>query len=253
MAVKILMADEDLAALEMARASIASLKWCDLVTVTDGNGAVECLQGQKFDGVIVTDRSLHVDGFEVIKCLRTSQINSGIPIVMLTEEDDVDTMRRGFKAGVTFFATKPSNRERYFRLFNAIHGAMETERRRHHRLPYRTPITCSLGEQSKNRFVAEIAEISEGGLSVRPSGGVELGQVLEVEFLLPQLSRPAHAENSKSRKKLFAEGEASLTGPQKVRARVRYVAPSGEIMGLDFLGLTHGQREVIQTYIAGGS
>ena len=64
---------------------------------------------------------------------------------MLTGEDDIDTMRRGFKAGVTFFAVKPPNRERCYHLFNAVRGAMETERRRHHRLPYHTPVTCTLG------------------------------------------------------------------------------------------------------------
>jgi hypothetical protein len=171
---------------------------------------------------------------------------------MLTGEDDIDTMRKGFKAGVTFFAVKPPNRERFLRLFNAVRGAMETERRRHHRLPYRTSVTCFMGDPSKNRFVAESLEIGEGGMAVKPSGGAEVGQTIEVEFLLPQLSRPT-LSTQKRRKSIFAERETSLAGPQRVRARVCYLVPTGDIMGLDFVALSHAQREVIQHYITGGS
>jgi CheY-like chemotaxis protein len=252
MAIRILMADEDPTVLAMARATVASLQWCDLVTFDDGSKVAESLQKQKFDGLIIADRLPHVDGFELVQCLKDSPVNAGIPIVMLTGEDDIDTMRRGFRAGVTFFSVKPSDRERFYRLFNAVRGAMETERRRHHRLPYHTPVTCRLGDQG--RFMAESRDISEGGISISPSGGAQLGQILELEFLLPQIPRPPHTENRNLRKKkLFVEHDMAVTGPQKVRARVRYAAPSGETLGMDFLDLAPAQREVIQHYISGGS
>ncbi len=253
MAVKILMADGDQAVLELARSSISTLQWCDLVTVKDGREAAELLQSQKFDGVVMADRVPHVDGFELIQHLKDSRLNAGIPIVMLTGGDVIDTMRRGFKAGVTFFSVKPSNRERFYRLFNAVRGAMENERRRHHRLPYNTPVTCSLGDQGRNRFVAESVDISAGGMLVRPSGGAEVGQVLDLEFLLPQVSRPTQPVTQKSQKGLFAERDLPPAGPQKVRARVCYVAPAGESMGLDFQDLTPKQREAIEHYITGAS
>jgi len=41
MPVKILMADEDPAVLEMAGATVSTLTWCDLVTVDDGLEAAE--------------------------------------------------------------------------------------------------------------------------------------------------------------------------------------------------------------------
>jgi CheY-like chemotaxis protein len=202
----------------------------------------------------MADSVPHVDGFELIQHLRLSPLNAGIPIVMLTCGDVIDTMRRGFKAGVTFFAVKPSNRERFFHLFNAVRGAMENERRRHHRLPYRTPVTCALGDQGKNRFVAESVDISGGGMSVRPSGGAEVGQILELEFLMPQISRPVHpAVTPKSQKVPFAERDIPAAAPQKVHARVCYVAPSGESMGLDFQDLTPKQSDAIGHYILGGS
>ena len=251
MAVKILMADPDLTVLELARSTMAPLKWCDLVTVADGRAALECLEGHKFDGVVIADRIPGVDGFGLIEHLKNSPLNAGVPIVMLTGEDDLDTMRRGFKAGVTFFAAKPPSRQRCYHLFNAVRGAMETQRRRHHRLPYHTRVTCSFVDVERHQFVAESVDISEGGMSVRPAGGAEVGQVLELEFVMPEVVRPERSAH-KSRKGLFAEREVVVTGPQKIRVRVRYVHPSGESIGLDFMSLTPAQRETIQIYISGG-
>ena len=252
MAVKILMADGDPQVLELARSTMAPVKWCELVTVPNGSCAQECIEQQRFDGFVTADRMPEADGFALVQFIKTSSLNASIPIVMLTEEkDDVDMMRRGFKAGVTFFATKPSNRERFYRLFNAVRGAMETERRRHFRLPFRTSVTCTTEDAGKNRFVGESTEISEGGIAIQPSGGMELGQILELEFLLPRLSRPAASEDQKRRSGLFIGGDQHQ-GPQKLRARVRHLAPGGESMGLDFLNLTPSQREIIQEYISGG-
>jgi DNA-binding response OmpR family regulator len=254
MPVKILMADGDLAILKMAEATVSALKWCDLTTLHDGREVAKHLQDERFDGLIIADRLPHVNGFELVQSLKHSPLNARIPIVMLTGEDDIATMRRGFRAGVTFFSVKPADRERLFRLLNAVRGAMEAERRRHHRLPYHTPVTCGLANGGRSRFVAESREISEGGMSVSPSGGLTAGQVLELEFLLPQDSRPVHIGKPKVRKKrLFVDQDAPVTGPQKVRASVRYVTPSGEAMGMDFLDLMPAQREVIRQYVSGTS
>ena len=222
MAVRILMVDGNQAVLELAKSATASVQWCDLITVRDGTDARKLVQSQKFDGFLVADRLPHMDSFELIKHLKDSALNARVPIVMLTGNDNIETMRKGFKAGVTFFTVTPPNRERFFRLFNAVHGAMESERRRHHRLPYRTSVTCRLAEgQVRNHFVAESIEISEGGISVKPSGGMPIGQVLELEFSFPQVSRAANSGAQKNRKGLFAEHEPHVEGPQKVRASVR--------------------------------
>lgn len=222
MPIKILMADGDHADLELARATMSSVQWCDLVTVESGKDAAELLQKQKFDGLITASRIPQMDAFELIARLKYYQLNASIPIVMVTGENEVEIMRLGFRAGVTFFAIKPRTRERVYRLFNAVRGAMEKERRRHHRLPYHTTVICTLGE-GQRRFVAECVEISEGGMSVKPSGGLEVGQVLELEFLLPQVSRPAPPESSRPGKAVSGEREATKAKPQRVRAKVTYL------------------------------
>ncbi len=248
MPIRILMADGDRGVLILARHAVSAQEWCDLVTVNDGWKAAESLQKEQYDGLITADQLPHVDGFELIKRLKDSPLNARIPIVMLTAEGDLAAMRKGFKAGVTFFAPKPPNRERFSRLFNAIRGAMENVRRRYLRLPYHTSVTCT---QRDRRFTAESGDISVGGMSARPAGGVEIGTVLELEFLLPSIPGPADPGAGKSEKAASSERASTSSHPQKVQAKVQYVAPSGESMGLDFLDLTTAQREVIEQYISG--
>jgi CheY-like chemotaxis protein len=230
------------------------VQWCNLVPISDGRDAAKLVESQKFDGIIVADRIPNIDGFELIRQIKDSPLNGGAPIVMLTSDDSIETMRRGFKAGVTFFSSKPPNRDRFFRLFNAVHGAMENERRRHHRLPYRTSVKCALADQEgKGHFIAESIEISEGGMSIKPSGGLTVGQFVDLEFTFPQVNPSAPSYGSRSKKNLFSESGATVTGPQKVRGRIRNLHANGESIGMDFQNLSAGQRQVIQLFIEGNS
>jgi len=246
------MVDYDPQILDLARAVVDSLGWCEIHTLMDSREAAKRLETEKFDGVIVDVQMPGLDGFELVKRVRAAGPNSGIPIVMFTEVEDLDAMRKGFKAGVTFFMAKPSNREPLYRLLNAVRGAMVMERRRHHRLPYRAAVDCRWSGRGQGQFRAESIDISEGGMSLKPSGGLETGQEVELEFELPQVSAPARPAARARRKSLFAESESVPTGPQKLRARVRYRTPQ-DALGLEFIALAPAYREVIQKYISGVS
>ena len=109
---------------------------------------------------------------------------------MLTGYDDVETMRQGFKAGVTFFLGKPFTRERAAGLLSAMRGAILREKRQHARLPYRTVVECSLGDPPEKTFKAESVNVGEGGMLIEPSGGVDPGQLLRLEFCMPNRKKP---------------------------------------------------------------
>ena len=250
MLVRVLVVDDEPAVLELIRTTVQALRWCEVLTLSNSRAAATCLARQKFDGVIVDAHLRDLDGFGVTECARTSPLNAGIPIVMLTDDHDINTMRRGFKAGVTFFAAKPSTRERVYRLFSAVRGTMLREQRRHHRLPFRTSVVCRWKNHEVGHFMAESLEISEGGMSLTPSGGLEVGQEAELEFVLPQASGSAKPAVQKPGRSLFHEPEAALDGPQKLRAKVRYRTPQDAI-GLEFVSLAPACREVIRRYISG--
>ena len=70
MAVRILMVAGSQAVLELAKSATASVQWCDLITVKDGNDARKLVQTQKFDGMMVADRIPQFDTFELIQQLK---------------------------------------------------------------------------------------------------------------------------------------------------------------------------------------
>ena len=50
-----------------------------------------------------------VDGLEVCRRLKASEATAGLPIVLLTALDDMETRAAGMKLGVSEFLTKPIN------------------------------------------------------------------------------------------------------------------------------------------------
>lgn len=252
MAVKILLVDDKVEALSFVKSVVEPLTWCDLFTLADSREAAACLESQKFDGMVVNARMSPMDGFELTRSVRASELNAGVPIVMLTNEDDVETMREGFRTGVTFFTAKPTSRERVFKLFRAVRGAMERERRRHARLPYRTRVECEWGDHGERHFTAESLDISEGGISLKPSGGLEGGQEVALTFVLPQPLGSLKVPGKMRRRSMFPRAGADLSGPQELRARVRCLAKRDSIR-LDFTDLPPAHRAAIQRYVTGAT
>src|SRR5438046_5190445 len=132
----------------------------------------------------------HMDAFQLTQCIRNSHLNRKVPIIMLTAQDDAPTMRKGFNAGVNFFLGKPFNRERIAGLFAAARGPMLKEKRSHTRLPYRATVDCKWLGQRQGHFKAGSVDICEAGMLLGPSGGLEVGQEVELEFELPTAKAP---------------------------------------------------------------
>ncbi|HLY63710.1 MAG TPA: response regulator [Terriglobia bacterium] len=226
MALKIMVVDDEPNILEVIKAFVSPLG-CEVTTIQDSRDAAKTLQAQKFDGIFVDATMPHMDGFELTQCIRNSAFNNKAPIVMLTGCDDVDTMRRGFKAGITIFLGKPVTQERISRAVNALRGAFLREKRRHIRLAFRTPVVCKWEHNGSHRSNLNGLDISEGGMALAGAPKIAAGQAMEAEFSLP-----------------------SLPVPLKLRARViREVPPDG--LGIEFVDLSPDDRQAIQRYITG--
>jgi CheY-like chemotaxis protein len=251
MSVKILVIDDNPQVLELIKDTVQPMGWCEVVTLMDSRNIAQFLEHQKFEGLVVKAHMPHLNGFDVTRQVRASRLNAEIPVVLVTEKNDIQMMREGFKAGITFFAVRPTNRLLAYRLFSAVRGAMISEKRRRHRLPYRTTVDCRWGQHGERHFVAESLEISEGGIKLRPSGGLETGQELTLELLLPEVSQPASHERLSLRESLFGGGVEPLAGPQILRGKVCYVT-GADFVGLEFVGLLPEHREAIRRYVSGG-
>jgi len=64
----------------------------------------------------------NMDGFEVCEALRALPGGRGVPVILLTARDDLDTRLEGMYQGVSEFLTKPINtHELYARVRAQLH------------------------------------------------------------------------------------------------------------------------------------
>jgi CheY-like chemotaxis protein len=223
MAMKLLVVDDEPAVLKTIKNVLQSLGY-EVLALADSREAAERVNRQKFDGAFLDARMPHLDGFALTRHIRGSLTNSSIPIFMLTAYDDVDTMRAGFRAGITFFLSKPPELRQLQGILKHMHAAMLKEKRSYARLPLRTVVSCRTGEL---QFTAASVNIGEGGMLLETSGGLQEGQEVELRFSLPEM-------------------QAGLNP----RARVVRKEPSDRI-AVQFTQLAPEERKAIQAYIAG--
>jgi two-component system cell cycle response regulator len=103
---RILLAEDDAAVADLVKKRLAADGF-DVVHAADGGSALESAKQQNFS-VIILDRSMPVlDGFEVLRRLRTLPQFALVPIIMLTGAADESDVMEGFRLGATDYVTKP--------------------------------------------------------------------------------------------------------------------------------------------------
>jgi len=217
---------------EVARAIKAMMEplGCEVVILTDSREAAKSLASEKFDGVFVDGRMPNIDGFELTERVRASALNARVPVVMLTGYDDVQTMRKGFRAGINFFLGKPFTSDRILRLFRAMQGSILREKRRYARLPFRATVAWRSGPRSGK---AVTVNISEGGLLMEMPAALGLGDSVELEFGLPSTPQ-----------KLKVDAIVVHTEPEAADGR-------GRLLAVKFARADALDIEAIQRYILG--
>jgi len=85
----------------------------------------ECLRAveeQPVDLILLDVMMPGMDGFEVCEALRALPAGRGVPVILLTARDDLDTRLEGMYQGVSEFLTKPINtHELYARVRAQLH------------------------------------------------------------------------------------------------------------------------------------
>jgi c-di-GMP-binding flagellar brake protein YcgR len=134
-------------------------------------------------------------------------------------------MRQGYKAGVTFFLTKPFDPEKLRGLLLALRSAILRERAHYVRLPLYTMVTCRWGKMQTKLLSVNI---SDCGMLLESSSGLEIGEEINLDFA-------------------FSPDEKAL----RVRAKIVHKNAPNHI-GVQFLGLTSEDQETIREYIGSG-
>jgi len=150
--------------------------------LSDPRQALQVVEREKFDGAFVSWDTPGINAVQVCQKIRESKSNSRMPIAMLSNQEDARSIAAGFKAGATFFLSKPVGAREMTRLLNASRGAMLAERRRYVRVPLAAAVECKWGGK---QVTGQAVNLSITGILVSLSPTPEMKARVELEFALP--------------------------------------------------------------------
>lgn len=102
----ILVVDDDTPTLKMA-SRILSTEEIRTSCLKSGGDAIEFLQGNRPDLILLDIHMPGMDGFETTSAIRANKSTADIPIIFLTADDDSNAETRGLEAGAMDFIKKP--------------------------------------------------------------------------------------------------------------------------------------------------
>jgi serine phosphatase RsbU (regulator of sigma subunit) len=80
-----------------------------VATAENGRRALEALEGEEFDLVLLDIMMPELDGFQVLERLQADSDRRHIPVIMISAVDQMDSVVRAIEMGATDYLTKPFN------------------------------------------------------------------------------------------------------------------------------------------------
>ncbi|MFO0740150.1 MAG: EAL domain-containing protein [Labilithrix sp.] len=105
---RVLLVDDDDAARTEAAAALRSIG-CTVFEASNGLDGLKTFETVRPHIAFLEVMTPFVDGFSTCRAMRDLQGGGDVAIVMMTDEDDVESLRFGYEAGATDFIIKPIN------------------------------------------------------------------------------------------------------------------------------------------------
>ncbi len=105
---KILIVDDIPGNIELA-ANILSTRNYNITFATSGAAALQKVSAIDFDMILLDVMMPEMDGFEVIKHLKSNPATKNIPVIFLTAKAETENIVKGFELGAVDYVTKPFN------------------------------------------------------------------------------------------------------------------------------------------------
>jgi CheY-like chemotaxis protein len=153
---------------------------------SDFASATRKLCHSKFEALVV-DFKDRTGALELLKTSR--QMTSHKAAVVLAILNSNDEMPSAFRAGASFVLVKPLSPAVLMRTLRVSYPLMVNERRRSFRCPVQIPVLVSVG--SKPEFTATSVNISETGIALANSPGLQAGDRVALRLTLPRTQASA--------------------------------------------------------------
>src|SRR6266704_365498 len=105
---KILAVDDERHIVRLVEVNLARAGY-QVVTAFDGREALQKVESEKPDLVVLDVMMPFMDGFEVLRNLKANPETADIPVIMLTAKAQDADVFRGWQSGVDCYLTKPFN------------------------------------------------------------------------------------------------------------------------------------------------
>lgn len=125
---KVLVADDDAIFRHLVAARLLKLKG-QAVEAGDGVDAWQKLSIQSFDAAIVDLNMPGLDGVALVQCIRGFAKTRHLPVIVITSQNDADTIKACLDAGATAFITKPVNWSLFEHHLGSVLTMAATERK----------------------------------------------------------------------------------------------------------------------------
>jgi DNA-binding response OmpR family regulator len=125
---QILIVDDDPHTLEILSRWLAREGY-QTIRADSGITCLERLRQDRIDVIVLDVMMPEMDGLQVCERLRGSAEWRGIPVILLTAKDDIETRARGMTLGVSEYLTKPVNKHELLTRLKAQVRSRELVRR----------------------------------------------------------------------------------------------------------------------------
>jgi two-component system alkaline phosphatase synthesis response regulator PhoP len=98
-----------------------------VVTAFDGKEALEKVDSENPDLVVLDVMMPYMDGFEVLQTLRKNPSTRELPVIMLTAKAQDADVFRGWQSGVDCYLTKPFNPKELITFVKRIFKSLEED------------------------------------------------------------------------------------------------------------------------------
>jgi len=123
---KILVVDDERPIVRLVQVNLEHAGY-EVVTAYDGKEALEKVEQEKPDLIVLDVMMPQMDGFEVMQRLQANPKTRNIPVIMLTAKAQDADVFRGWQSGVTLYLTKPFSPFELISFVRRIFRSMEEE------------------------------------------------------------------------------------------------------------------------------